>query len=100
MESEMRRILLAAAAAVSLFASPALAQSYDPDIGSGNIVGRQLVGNQTYPSPARYPARSFQRATDAYAQSPGFHAQSPGFRSNYHWPVYDSQGRDLNGGGW
>jgi hypothetical protein len=86
----MRQIFLAATAAVSLLATPALAQSFTPEIGSGNIAGTQLVGNQTYPSPAQHPIHA-RRATDAFAQSPNF-------RSNYHWPLYNSQGRDLNEG--
>ena len=87
----MRQIVLAAATVATLFASPALAQSFDPSIGSGNIVGPQLAGNQTYPSPRPYVAGPARRATDAFAQGRDF-------RGNYHWPVYDSKGRDL--GGW
>jgi hypothetical protein len=33
----MMKILFAAAALAILFASPAVAQSYDPDLGSGNV---------------------------------------------------------------
>ena len=86
----MRQIVLAAATVATLFASPALAQSFDPSIGSGNIAGTQLVGNQTYPSPRPYVAGPARRATDAFAQRPGF-------GSNYRWPRYDGQGRDHAG---
>ena len=80
----MRQIFFAAATVATLFASPALAQSFDPSIGSGNIV-TPYAGNQTVTSPARDFAVRAQRATDAFAQS------------NYHWPRYDQQGRDHAG---
>jgi hypothetical protein len=80
----MRHIVLAAATVATLFASPALAQSFSPEIGSGNIA--PVAGNQTVVSPARGVAVRAPRAVDAFAQS------------NYHWPRYDQQGRDL--GGW
>jgi hypothetical protein len=87
----MRQFVLAAATVATLFASPALAQSFSPEIGSGNIVGSQSAGNQAYPSVARHAAGNARRASDALAQSRDF-------RSNYRWPLYDPQGRDL--GGW
>jgi hypothetical protein len=80
----MRQIVLAAATVATLFASPALAQSFDPSIGSGNIAS--VAGNQTVASPARGVAVRTPRAADAFAQS------------NYHWPRYDQRGREL--GGW
>ena len=81
----MRQIVLAAATVATLFASPALAQSFDPSIGSGNIAGTPDAGNRTV-APARGVAVRAPRAADAFAQS------------NYHWPRYDWQGREL--GGW
>jgi hypothetical protein len=86
----MRQIVLAAATVATLFASPALAQSYTPELGSGNIVGPQSAGNQTYPSPRPYVAGPARRATDAFAQGQDF-------RGTYHWPTYDSRGRDRSG---
>ena len=65
----MRQIVLAAATVATLFASPALAQSFDPSIGSGNIVGPQLAGNQTYPSPRPYVAGPARRAASSVAMS-------------------------------
>ncbi len=81
----MRQIVLAAATVATLFASPALAQSFDPSIGSGNIAGTAAAVNPTVAGPARGVAVSAPRATDAFAQS------------NYHWPRYDGQGRDHAG---
>jgi hypothetical protein len=54
METEMKKVILVAAALV--MASPAFAQSYNPDIGSGNIA----------PDPAAPTV--FQRAEGAYAR--------------------------------
>jgi hypothetical protein len=90
MESEMRQIVFAAATVATLFASPALAQSFSPEIGSGNIVSAPGAGSQTAASPARNLAVRAPRATDAFAQGQDF-------RGTYHWPVYDSQGRDRSG---
>jgi len=50
--------IVAALAIATAFASPALAQSYDPSVGTGNIV------RQPYQNSAPVPA------SDAYAQSP------------------------------
>jgi hypothetical protein len=79
----MRQIVLAAATVATLFASPALAQSFDPSIGSGNIAGTAV--SPPVAGPAPHVAVRAPRATDAFAQS------------NYHWPRYDGQGRDHAG---
>jgi hypothetical protein len=81
----MRHIVLAAATVATLFASPALAQSFSPEIGSGNIAGTVTAVNPTVASPARDFAVRAPRAADAFAQS------------NYRWPRYDQQGRDHAG---
>jgi hypothetical protein len=61
METTMKRILLAAAAL--MLATPAFAQSYTPEVGSGNI------GNtQAYRQPA--PSGIYQGAEGAFAQVP------------------------------
>jgi hypothetical protein len=53
------KILVAAAVLATLVASPALAQSYDPDIGTGNIVpwGGSPAYSQGYQPDARASAR-------------------------------------------
>jgi hypothetical protein len=51
---------LIAAALLTVIAAPAFAQSYDPDVGSGNI---------SYPQAS--PAVTSVQAQDAYAQAPG-----------------------------
>jgi hypothetical protein len=61
METIMKRMLLVAAALV--LATPALAQSYTPEVGSGNI------GNtQAYRQPA--PSGVYQGAEGAFGQVP------------------------------
>jgi len=45
----MNKMMLAAAVLATLVASPAFAQSYDPDVGSGNIVGAQTAPAATTP---------------------------------------------------
>jgi hypothetical protein len=61
MEMKMKKILLIAALAASL-ASPALAQSWDPDVGSGNIVpppyGENDNGSSIYQNDYGYSARA------------------------------------------
>jgi hypothetical protein len=87
----MRRILLAAATIVNLFASPALAQAFDPSIGSGSIVGQAAASPQIYMGP-RGPAHHLRRSYDAHAQSPG--AQLPDAAYGQRWPGarYDANG--------
>jgi hypothetical protein len=74
MESEMKRILVAAAL-VSAIASPALAQSYDPDLGSGNLDAAAYASdshaqanNRTHPVRHRTVRRA--SPSEAYAQVP------------------------------
>jgi opacity protein-like surface antigen len=62
MEMKMKKILVIAALAASL-ASPALAQSWDPDVGSGNIApppyGQNENGSSIYQGGHRgYSARA------------------------------------------
>jgi hypothetical protein len=73
MESDMRKIVLAAAALA--IASPALGQSYDPALGSGNIVGNQPVPQSVYQGPegafARVtPGTTRRRAPNGVYQAP------------------------------
>jgi hypothetical protein len=82
METTMKKMLLVAAALV--LATPALAQSYTPEVGSGNI------GNtQAYRQPA--PSSVYQGAEGAFAQVPAARKlRSPnGFsRAPAAWRLY------------
>jgi hypothetical protein len=93
----MKRIVVAAALVFAI-ASPALAQSYDPDLGSGNLDAAAYatsrhtqVNNRTHPVRHRTVRRA--SPSEAYAQSP--QAAFPGAPSfGYRWPGarYDAYG--------
>jgi hypothetical protein len=100
----MNKTFLAAAALVVALASPALAQSYDSSIGSGNLDSAPYRSNRHNPihsdeafAPHHRTARRAAPA-EAYAQSPdeGFHGVSL-FASGYRWPYvqYDAQGNMI-----
>lgn len=63
---------IAAMALATLVASPVLAQSWDPDVGSGNIVpapyGQTQDGYSTYQRPTN--------GYNAHAQAPRHHAKA------------------------
>jgi opacity protein-like surface antigen len=63
----MKKIFAAAAVAVAI-ASPAMAQSYDPSVGSGNIARNPYRNDLTNPHQGRAPG--WTTPYDAYAQSP------------------------------
>lgn len=77
------KMLVAAVAFATLVASPAFAQSYDPDIGSGNVVPQVDAANYL-----RAPL--YRGNQGAFAQVPSQSGQIN------HWPRYDAQGVDLN----
>ena len=79
------KMLVAAVALATLVASPAFAQSYDPDVGSGNVVPQADAANYL-----RAPLH--QDDANAFAQVPAEQAQG----SDYHWPKYTGQGVDVN----
>jgi hypothetical protein len=93
----MKKTLLATAALVVATASPALAQSYDPDIGSGNLNVAPYAG-QRNPAIRHHRAvrhRTVRRASpaDAYARAPSAPSSgTPAF--GYRWPGarYDANG--------
>jgi hypothetical protein len=97
-ETEMKKTLLATAALVAVLASPALAQSYDPDIGSGNLDSAPYAGNNS--APIHGHARTAARFTpsEAYAHVPDA-AFAPAVGSEYRWPKYDAAGVDRNSPG-
>ena len=69
----MKKMLYVAAALGAVIASPALAQSYDPDLGSGNI------GNAptTYSAPYQSAAGAYRGAAGAYLGAAGAYARVP-----------------------
>jgi hypothetical protein len=96
--SLLKAILLVAGLAL-VTATPSLAQSYDPDVGSGNIV-------PSYGQTAQWGVA--QGALNAYARNHGraarqgtpydAYAQTPDLRSGYRWPGahYDAEGRFID----
>ena len=70
----MKRTLLAAAAAACIAASSALAQSYDPDLGTGNITQWYDNGNNLHPNPNLNVPYGY----DSYAQVHHGHYREPG----------------------
>ena len=80
------KMLIAAVALATLVASPALAQSYDPDVGSGNVAPPADAANYL-----RAPV--YQGNYGAFAQVPTQSGQVN------HWPRYDAQGVDANSTG-
>src|SRR5215213_712675 len=79
MEMEMNRFL-AAMALAALVATPALAQSYDPDLGTGNI------------APAPYAAAQTTEGFQAMAQVPRHYAPARESSALQSDVVRDSQG--------
>src|SRR5215470_9405112 len=81
----MKKMLFAAAALV--LATPAFAQSYDPSVGSGNLVQSQAT------RPGVYMQFAPQGAAAAFAQVPS-HARAPrGVQSSF--TVYDEYGHVI-----
>jgi hypothetical protein len=80
---EMRKVVLAAACVVALAASPAFAQSYDPDIGTGNLNSAPYTTDpdNPYADPATqlspYGAYGFAPSYGAYDWSPFGAVEAP-----------------------
>jgi hypothetical protein len=103
-ETEMKKTLLATAALVAVLASPVLAQSYDPDVGSGNLDSAPYTNNESAPihvdqrhsnhagaAPRSKPSEDYARVPDA--------ASAPAVEFEYKWPTYDAEGVDQNATG-
>ena len=87
------KMLVAAVAFATLVASPAFAQSYDPDIGSGNTAPQADAAN--YLSQPLY-----QGHVGAFAQVPVRSAPAAVQSAPvYHWPRYNAEGVDPNATG-
>jgi hypothetical protein len=79
------KMFAVAAVLATLVASPAFAQSYDPDIGSGNI-----APNASIPSQGGFGAYAWAPGYGAFAQVPprghavrSHHARHPNIRSQW-----------------
>jgi hypothetical protein len=93
--------LLIGTAFVAMLATPALAQSYNPDYGTGNInpAANSLYGGQSYDSEGLTEQRDLSRGRDAYAYAPGPSARSRhSYRAHRYiqredsdYPVYGEQ---------
>jgi hypothetical protein len=101
----MKKTLLATAALVIAFATPALAQAYNPDIGSGNLDSWPYASNWNNPIHSDQPRPIHRRTvrrthpSEAYAQSPAeAFPGSPTFGYGYRWPgqKYDAEGRFID----
>lgn len=90
------KTLLIGAALVAMLATPALAQSFDPDLGTGNVNPplASLYGGQRYDSQGLVAQGSASQGTGAYAYVPDPSASSsPGFQSYINredsgFPIY------------
>ena len=76
----MKRLLIGTAF-VAMLATPALAQSYDPDFGTGNVnpALNSLYGGQRYDSEGLAEQGSRSGGPGPYAYAPG------GSARNQHW---------------
>jgi hypothetical protein len=91
----MKKTVLATAALAVVIATPAFAQSYDPDLGSGNIVPYY---GQTNPNHGRTVRRA--APSDAYARTPyDAFARTPRVRNNgprSPYAQYDTDGNLID----
>lgn len=83
-------------AVVATLASAASAQSYDPDIGSGNIARPPVGYSDTYTA---YPREAYG-AYDSYYGRPDAYAWSPQFRSRRGYRPQHSFQRGYDGNVW
>jgi hypothetical protein len=87
----MKKLLIGTAFAAML-ATPALAQSFDPDFGTGNVNPpiASLYGGQTYDSEGLTEQRLYDRGHGGpYAYAPGGSARHGDFhREDSDYPVY------------
>jgi len=83
----MMKTLMIGAALAAMIGAPAMAQSWDPSVGSGNIVGAYSHPNSgpTVPD-SNYGYSSYDRGGGAYAFTPATHDyDSYGHHRDRHW---------------
>ena len=76
------KIILLGAGVAALLASSAMAQSYDPAVGSGNIVPDTGYDGPTVNEPYYGPSRAFARESRAYARDS--YASAPRHHLRFH----------------
>jgi hypothetical protein len=81
-EVEMTKTLVAAAAFLFVAAAPAFAQSYDPDITTGNITQWFDRGNHLHRNPSPNAATPYR----AYGEVPAYRPRAH-VRSKRHTPM-------------
>src|SRR5262249_39287964 len=82
------KMFVAAVALATLVASPSFAQSYDPDVGSGNVAQEEDAAN--------YLRAPLQQAPVAQDNANAFASVPANQGSDNHWPKYNRQGVDQN----
>jgi hypothetical protein len=83
----MTKTFLAAVTFVVALASPVFAQSFDPDLGSGNIVSPPAAYTPGYSGAARVP----RFTGPALVDSLGAYAQEPAWNGLPEGPIAPSQ---------
>ena len=81
----MKKTLLAAGAFAFMVASPALAQSYDPDLGSGNLDAAPYTSNPDNPYAGQvspYAAYGYVPSFGAYGYDPYYGGYAPAHRAH------------------
>ena len=81
-EVEMRKTLVAAAAFLFVAAAPAVAQSYNPDLTTGNITQWYDYGNNLHRNPSPNAATPY----GAYGEVPVYRPRAH-VRSKRHTPM-------------
>ncbi len=81
------------AAAALFIAAPAFAQSYDPEVGSGNIAPAQAAPVYQGAYGAVHGARGAYARVPAGTRVPG---AAPNAVDQAQYPVYDQQGRLID----
>ena len=79
----MKKLMIATALSATLLAVPAAAQSYDPSVGSGNVVGPI---NRSYAGPQIPQVQPSNGATGAYAYQPKRETRMQRMRERQTYP--------------
>ncbi|HEY2756240.1 MAG TPA: hypothetical protein VGJ01_10930 [Pseudolabrys sp.] len=79
--------LLIGTAFLAMLATPALAQSFDPDFGTGNVnpPAASLYGGQSYDSQGLTEQRLYSRGHRGYASGNGAYAYVPDGSAQPQW---------------
>ena len=94
----MKKMLYIAAALGVVIASPAFAQSYDPDLGSGNVGGAPTTSSGPYRGAEgayRAAPGGYRGAEGAYARVPNGAAGHGAARVQTPNAAYDNEGQVI-----